>query len=361
MTAPGPAPFRTVEVEACPACGARRSAPRFSLADGLHGIPGSFRYRSCRACGSVFQDPRVADVDLGRLYPPDYYARGGVSEPASVAAPPGRPGAGVRDRVRGAVRRAVAPAPGEGRGGWGARALARSRWLRERAFHDRVIDELLPWRTPAGRALDVGCGSGRLMAALAGVGWSVEGAEMDAEAAEAARRGTGLPVHVGSASSLGAGLDPYDLVVMMHVLEHLPSPVEAMANLARLLAPGGRLVVVCPNPESLLARRFGAAWYHWDAPRHLVVLPAGALARAGRRAGLELRSARTLHRWAADTWRHSLAREGGTVPAGRAPRLAASRGWGLAEVLAVAAGAPVGEEIVAAFAHPAGGAGGGHG
>lgn len=339
----------TRPVGPCPVCGQRCSRPHFSVRDGLHGVPGTFDYRKCVDCGTVFQDPRVRDEDLGGLYPGAYYTHdapsvGSEGEPQAV-----RAGAGVRDRIREAVRGAVAPASGDGPKGWAARGLAGSRWLRERAFNDHVLDELLPWRTPAGRALDVGCGSGRLMAAMSRVGWTVEGAEVDARSAEVAGRATGLPVHLGSAASLPPDLGPFDLVVMSHVLEHLPRPVEALAALSGLLAPGGRLVVIYPNPESLMARWFGLHWYHWDPPRHLVLPPLVALRGGGAAAGLRMLRGRTLSRWAPDTWRHSSARRRDAE--GRAGGLegAAEATVALVERALVAAGTSLGEEIAAVF------------
>lgn len=349
MSVGGPPPPRTLPLGTCPACGDARSRAYFSAPDGLHGVPGIFEYRRCGGCGTVFQDPRVRDEDLGGLYPGGYYTHDAPSAGGEGEPPAARAGAGVRDRIRGAVRGAVAPASGDEPTGLVARGLAGSRWLRERAFNDHVLDELLPWRTPAGRALDVGCGSGRLMAAMARVGWTVEGAEVDERAAEVARRATGLPVHRGSATSLPRDLGPFDLVVTSHVLEHLPRPVEALAALSGLLAPEGRLVTIYPNPESLMARWFGLHWYHWDPPRHLVMPPLVALRRVGAAAGLRMERGRTLSRWAPDTWRHSWARRrdgegraGGIGGAAEAP-------MALVERALVAAGTSLGEEIAAVF------------
>lgn len=339
----------TRPVEVCPGCGDRRARPFFTAPDGLHGVPGVFEYRRCGACGTVFQDPRVRDEDLDQLYPDAYYTHkrspaAGEGEPPAV-----RAASGARDRIRETIRRAVAPATDDDPVGLVGRGLAGSRWLRERAFHDHVLDELLPWRTPAGRALDVGCGSGRLMAAMSRVGWRVEGAEVDERAAEVARHATGLPVHVGSAAALPTHLGPFDLVVMSHVIEHLPCPVELLGALSGLLAPGGRLVAIYPNPESLMARWFGRHWYHWDPPRHLVMPPLRALRRMAADAGLRVVRGRTLSRWAADTWLHSHSRYRVAVGRVGVPWHAGYGGAGLpwVERVLVAVGASVGEEVAA--------------
>lgn len=49
---------------------------------------------------------------------------------------------------------------------------------------------------------------------------------------------------------------PFDLIVMSDVIEHVNSPVRAIGNLAKQLAPGGRLLITTPNPThyGLVAR-----------------------------------------------------------------------------------------------------------
>ena len=344
------APPRTEVVGGCPACGMPGGRPFFHSEDRLLGTPGTFHYRRCTSCATVYQDPRVVRDDLPRLYTGDYYTRASIEAgPTPADTPDTRPwGGGFRGAVRDAIRDAVAPEPlRPGPAGWG-RLLALSRWLRVRAFGDHVVDELLPWRRPAGRALDVGCGSGKLMLQLARVGWAVEGAEWDAASVGRAHAHTGFPVHQGDAETLPQGLGPFDLIVLSHVLEHLPRPVEALAALRRLLAPRGRLVVIVPNPESLTARWFGRYWYHWDAPRHMVLVPPGMMAHVGRRAGFGLLRSRTMGRWAAAAWGTSRARRDGD-PIPEVPG-APDRLWAGLEALLLALGAPVGEEIVAVFA-----------
>jgi SAM-dependent methyltransferase len=333
---------RTVALAACPTGGHLRLRPAFAARDRVHGVPGEYRYDACDDCGTVFQNPRVATEDLGRCYPADYYETlADADEP-----PPAAARTGVRGWLGDAVRRAVArpsDAPVL------ARALASSRLLRERAFAG-LRDALIPRGGACGRALDAGCGAGRLLRLLARAGWDAEGLEWDAAAAARARASSGRPVTVGD--FFRAPLPPaaFDLIVLHHVLEHLPDPAAAVARAAQLLAPGGRVVFVYPNPRALGARVFRASWYPWEVPRHLVFPSRAALAELARGAGLAPVSVRTTAGWSAPyLLAASRALESGRPVGGVRPGVR-DHAWALVERALCALGVPVGEEIVAAFA-----------
>jgi SAM-dependent methyltransferase len=279
-------------VPACPACGSVHHHEAFTQPDRLFGVPGVFQYRTCEACASTFQSPRVVDEDLPMLYPGGYYTHDpGATGP--VPPPPPRSWSGLRDRIRSGVAAAVQP--WRGRAGLSDRLIAKSRFMRERAFLDAVIDELVPRRPRPGRALDVGCGSGLLMRNLAGVGWEAEGLEWDPAAAAVAAAATGLHVSSGTVHD-HADRGAFDLVVLSHVFEHLADPVRDLRRMGELLTPDGRIVLIYPNPRALAARRFGAHWLGWDPPRHLVIPPRSALPGMAARAGLRVAASRTLAR-----------------------------------------------------------------
>jgi hypothetical protein len=122
-------------------------------------------------------------------------------------------------------------------------------------------------RAPAGEVLDVGAGDGTLVRALRRRGRAATGIE----------RGD---------RDLAALTGPYAAVVLWHSLEHLPAPGAALDRAARLLAPGGLLVVAVPNIASLQARAAGERWLALDPPRHLTHIPAPALVAALRDRGL---------------------------------------------------------------------------
>jgi methionine biosynthesis protein MetW len=119
---------------------------------------------------------------------------------------------------------------------------------------------LLLAEVPAGaRVLDVGCATGYLAAELARRGCEVVGVEADAAAAAVAR-GPCASVIQGDLEEEGtravlAAEPPFAAIVCGDVLEHLREPGAALAFLATLLSPGGRVVASLPNIAHWTARR----------------------------------------------------------------------------------------------------------
>jgi len=81
-------------------------------------------------------------------------------------------------------------------------------------------------------------------------------------------------------------LPPARAISLWHVLEHLRDPREMLAAAAERLEPGGVLALGVPNPRSLQFRLLGTRWAHLDAPRHLCLMPEGALLARLREHGL---------------------------------------------------------------------------
>lgn len=129
---------------------------------------------------------------------------------------------------------------------------------------------------PPGRVLDVGAGDGVLMDALRLRGREVLGLERGSRRED--MRDEPLDRIEGE----------WAAVVFWHALEHLPDPGDAIGQAARLLTPGGVVVIAVPDSSSLQALVFGDDWLHLDLPRHLVHLRAATLRAGLRRAGLRV-------------------------------------------------------------------------
>ena len=108
----------------------------------------------------------------------------------------------------------------------------------------RIIDGLGP-----GRALDVACGTGRHSGRLAERGHAVVGVDMSAEMLLAARRAVPSGRFVeGDVRALPFPTGAFDAAVCALALGHLPALNGAVGELARVVRPGGRVVLSTLHP-----------------------------------------------------------------------------------------------------------------
>lgn len=136
-----------------------------------------------------------------------------------------------------------------------ARLNARHPWSHNDHFHSWILANL---PDPCRVALDVGCGRGELLAALAPHVERVIGNDVDQGMREqATQRCAGLANVRITGGAWSHGDRPFDLVTMVAVLHHL-HVAEALRDVRRLLAPGGRFLAVG------LAPPITARDYAWD-------------------------------------------------------------------------------------------------
>jgi SAM-dependent methyltransferase len=96
-----------------------------------------------------------------------------------------------------------------------------------------------------GRLLDVGCGGGHLMAAVRAQGWQPLGADLSYAACVVARASG--PAVQASAEQLPFRAGTLDAVALVNVLDHARRPQAVVEEAARVLRPGGMLIVRVPN------------------------------------------------------------------------------------------------------------------
>ena len=108
------------------------------------------------------------------------------------------------------------------------------------------LSRLLPYREPHHQLLcDVGAGGGELVFMAHQAGLSARGLEPHEGYSEFAREQYGVSIETGGIDQLTPGCA--DVVTLFHVLEHLPDPMRAMAQIHEGLRPGGLLVIEVPN------------------------------------------------------------------------------------------------------------------
>jgi SAM-dependent methyltransferase len=249
---PRPA-LRTTAQPRCPLCGSAGTVLHAAVRDHFFHVPGSWSLKRCvdPACTLVWQDPMLTDEDLGKAYD-GYYT--------SVAQGGAEPDSGER--------------------AFGATFFRLDRWASrllelgpERRRHAAAyLDDL-----PPATLLDVGCGDGSFAASMRERGWTVRGTEFDPAAARTAEAAHGIAVDVGELSAIGYPGGSFDAITARHVLEHVREPVAFLAECWRILKPGGRLVLVTPNVESLGHRHFADRWRGLEQPRHLFLYGSASL------------------------------------------------------------------------------------
>jgi len=186
----------------------------------------NFFIERCLDCTIAFTRPQPAIAELGKYYPSEYYGGGTARFPAPI------------ERLQ--------------------RSLYRRRVI--------AVESMLGRK---GSVLDIGCGPGFLLREFRDRGWQVHGTEFSAPSAAHARDVLQLPIAVGDVSALQFQDGSFDAVVMWHVLEHMTDPQSTVAQVARLLRPGGIFLCAVPNFGSAEARFARDKWFHLDVPRHL--------------------------------------------------------------------------------------------
>ena len=164
----------------------------------------------------------------------------------------------------------------------------RHRWWRARNARVRThVATLLHGRHDA-RILDIGCGDGVLFPFLSGFG-RVEGIEPDPLVVtdDGPWRSA---IHLRPFDESFAPETRYDLILMLDVLEHLETPVDALRHASSLLAPGGRILITVPA--------FMLLWTHHDAVNlHVTRFTRASLAPVAGRAGLTVQASEYLFQW----------------------------------------------------------------
>jgi len=118
------------------------------------------------------------------------------------------------------------------------------------ALESRLLGDI---RAEAGeRLLEIGCGEGGNLFNLRRLPAVRFGVDFSSAKASFARRASQALTAVADAAHLPFGDDSFECVLIRDVLHHVPDPTGVVAEARRVLAPGGRLVVIEPNARSPL-------------------------------------------------------------------------------------------------------------
>jgi SAM-dependent methyltransferase len=216
-------------IRKCPLCGGQRFALLLKARDFHYGNPGEYAMIQCTECSLAFLDPMYDEAELLRFYPVDYYAFG---DRFSGSRP---------SRMREAIRSLLGTA--------------------EHLTRDPQFEK-------PGRLLDVGCGSGWFLSKMRAQGWEVMGVESSQAAAKLGQSDQGLNIFPGSLLEANFHSKSFDYIRFNHSFEHMCDPNGVLAEVHRILADNGKLMLGVPNRSSLNARLFGPLWWHLALPLH---------------------------------------------------------------------------------------------
>lgn len=142
-------------------------------------------------------------------------------------------------------------------------------WLE--ATNDAKLEKLEKLLGHAGRILDVGAGNGFFLQQAKTRGWEIKGVEPSDKAAEYACS-QGLDVDCAVFDEKCANfLDPFDVIHLGDVLEHLPNPAAMLTLCRNTLKPGGLIAVGVPNeytPVQKILNKDMDVRPWWIAPPH---------------------------------------------------------------------------------------------
>lgn len=231
-------PDPTAALPPCPLCGARATAAFTRTA-------GEYHVALCDACGLGRTHPQPSDEVLAALYRGEY------------TGPDARKFGGPVESIRRFFVRALA---------------------------GRIVRRY----GTAGRVLDVGCGDGKLLVALADRGLAGDGVELHSRVGEHVPVGTDINVFVGTLEEAAFPSSHFRVVILRHVLEHLRDPLATLREVRRIVRPDGGVVIAVPNIASWQARLSRDAWFHLDLPRHLFHFTPSTLTRALEQTGFRV-------------------------------------------------------------------------
>jgi ubiquinone/menaquinone biosynthesis C-methylase UbiE len=239
-------------VVACSCCGSERSHVTARGRDYIYA--GSNEYLTqaeCENCGHIFLNPQPDISALPILYPSNYGTfsakfRGGVN-------------------VLAIIKNAV----------------------NMRRFKSAVGEP-----AQGMRVLDIGCGNGELLRALASARPDLELYGLDWHFPADTRRdleAAGIHLIEGALESANLQANYFDCVLMYQLIEHLWEPEAGLRKLAAALKPGGVVVVETPNTDGYDRPLFSSGtWGGYYFPRHLNLYNFERLADLLRRSGLEI-------------------------------------------------------------------------
>jgi 2-polyprenyl-3-methyl-5-hydroxy-6-metoxy-1,4-benzoquinol methylase len=277
----------------CFVCGSEGVLLQCNVTDPDGAIPGEWAFRKCsnKDCELVWLDPSPLESELWKAYTTYHtHTRSSTNKIEK----------GLLSLANRLIRVALFPL-----------------WLGNGLMREMEYMRFMTLKShPCGKLLDIGCGGGRFMSRMGRKGWEVEGIDFDEKSTSKITRRYGMKTYTGDLLSCKLPDSSYDAITLSHTIEHLFDPEKVLLECMRILKPGGKLVVVTPNVDSIAASLFGKLWRGWEPPRHLHLFSVNTLKRFLLRSGFDIKEIRTSSAGSAVIYRVSKSlqlKEGGTA------------------------------------------------
>ncbi len=226
-----------LQESSCPLCLSKQASLMASVKDYEYNTVSSlFGYYRCTHCGLIYLNPKPAVEDIPLTYPRDYeqYSQkmSGISAKRLI------------QDLR-------------------ARLIITPR-IKNIIVHSKKKENL--------KVLDIGCGNGGALLAINKFsrGCQMHGVDLEDSQKELLEQ-QGITFHQGEFETIQLPPSYFDIIMLIHSIEHFINPVSVIDKVRSLLHPGGLIYLETHRADCLERRIFGPYWIGFDAPRHLTV------------------------------------------------------------------------------------------
>ena len=216
---------KNLEYVSCDLCGADNTEILFTGKDRMLNVDGYFNVVKCLKCDLIYINPRPNQKHIHEYYPVEY-------SPFDIK----------RNIISG--------------------------WM-EHKLIQKDISVLKKNVDCDAQILEIGCGNGEYLKSLKNTGFEVTGVELNPHAAKIAKEKIRSNVIIGTVFDGKFKDKSFDIIIMRHVLEHVPNPSMTIQEIYRILKDDGIFIFSTPNTNTIESVIFGKFWYDWDVPRHL--------------------------------------------------------------------------------------------
>jgi 2-polyprenyl-3-methyl-5-hydroxy-6-metoxy-1,4-benzoquinol methylase len=154
-----------------------------------------------------------------------------------------------------------------------------------------LVERLMPYKK-SGKVLDIAAGAGRFLVHFRDRGFEPYATEFSEPMCQYLEQ-RGITTFRGGLFPQGAPEGAFDVLVFTEIIEHINNPREVLAEIHRLLRPGGCLYLTTPNFDSLERRIIGPSWGMLMWPEHITYWTPKHLHRALRAGGFRKKSLKT--------------------------------------------------------------------